>query len=1051
MLSFADGRAEVEIVRGTSKSTSKYSLDKIRYPNGEGQWATWKDKHGKLNVAARFIARDEENVMIRTAEGKEITLPIKDLALNLKQRVKATPITGMENAVNGVVPFKIGDKVQVEKYSDWHDGVIESIEIGEVEVKYIRSGRDYTDKFNFAAIRFPNGEWAWEKWKDADGLVDIEARFIGRDDTEVTLLRADGSQVKLPIEDLDSQLKRRALAVRETAKMNHIDGADPVRPGDQVQISKSNQWFDGVVTKMNHGTATVEFFDSRYSKTYSEDFAFAEIRFPNGEGKWREWKSAKGDFSVVARYISRTETHVTIRKHDGTDLTVDKTKLSSELRRILSKTPITGKETLIDGVNPIRIGDLVEVQNRYGKSTAGRIAESHRGHAMIEFREAGSDKVEKKLVDFKDIVYPNGEGRWRKWRDKDGGSEMIGRFIRRSSKDLTLMTEDGNFLTMPIERLSRKLQKEAEKTPVVAMPPEMTDFATAPNSVSFLSKPPSFQEFVITDVAPTIAVEGVQGGMGIAIKYGDEISDVVPLNKLPSESATDKPWYAVGTYASTYFKGQRWTQLYWACPSKEKFEVGPAFRSEERIVDYSADQKRLLNLVFGPDGREPIGFRTYRVEPLSLDAEPEFAWDAPTKMTRIYGGSSGSSFKAELVNENQLLLSSSNAISLYDFEKKKIIYTIPSVRSGHFVLHPSKRFFAVRLNGVVSLVDVASGKQLAAHASNSAAGVGFSQDGRKVVVVDSKIHIWDLQATTVPLELRRRNLLSRGSAPIEMIDDNWIKGGEQLYSVAKEVVVWSYTGSGVKMKHSEMLGKLNLLAGTKRLRFYDRAARKFNDTNYALVGLAEVPHAPALEALDKLQDVDMLMLKKGSGVRIEASGDPRIREGVLRAIQESNWHEDPNSVVTIRASAGYGESQTKRYGTYRSRTPFSVPRPFGRFSTPDSLTTVNFSPWQQRVEFMYEDKIAWSTSRSGYAPSSFNMENGETVQSAINKYNKPTYAMFESLTFPADVIYPDYRNGLGRTSITVGGFVDKLYAEVPEELEAENEDEDGENPDKAAE
>ena len=93
---------EVETEQAGEKKSRKYPVNKIRYPNGEGQWAMWKTRDGKVDVVARYIARDEKDVMIRTAEGEELVIPINDLALNLKARVKASPITGQENAVNGV-------------------------------------------------------------------------------------------------------------------------------------------------------------------------------------------------------------------------------------------------------------------------------------------------------------------------------------------------------------------------------------------------------------------------------------------------------------------------------------------------------------------------------------------------------------------------------------------------------------------------------------------------------------------------------------------------------------------------------------------------------------------------------------------------------------------------------------------------------------------------------------------------------------------------------------------------------------------------------------
>ena len=1026
-----DGRlVEVETERAGEKKLRKYSINKIRYPNGEGQWAMWKTRDGKVDVVARYIARDEKDVMIRTATGEELTISIKDLALNLKARVKASPITGQENAVNGVVPIKIGDKVQVNRYSTWYPGNVRSLDIGEATVEYTRNGHQYTDNFAFANIRYPDGEWKWENWSDAEGTTKFEGRFISRNATTATIRKADGTDIRLPIAELAPRLKRRVLSVREASKINHINGADPFRPGDNVQIIKSKLWYQGVIAEVQIGRAIVEYKANGKMKT--ETFEFGEIRFPNGEGRWREWKSANGKFKIIGRYISRTKTHVTIRKSNGKDVTVPNQSLSSDLRRILAKTPITGAETLIGGVNPIRIGDEVEVRtSRYSywnKSPwqPGVIVESHPEHALVEL---AGDKNETKIFKFNDIRYANGEGAWQKWATADKEFEIIARYIRRSKDTVTLLKENDKLAEVPINRLSTKLKSIVTKLPIVAITPDEIEFGSGRNVISFLAqnKFENFKEFTI-DWESANTIKALKGGVGVELKYGDSVSGVTPLTDTPSELDLDRPWYALGTYATPKFKQARWTQLFWTCPSKQDYEQGPSFQPEEQIVDYSATQERLINLVLSDDHSEAVGFRTYKLKPLSTEAEPEVAWSIPKPPKIRYGSSTAAKFKVELVGDNQLLLSSSNSVSLHDFERRKVVYTIPNVTRGHFALHPSKQFFAVIMKDSVALIDIQTGKTMSSE-KISAAGVGFSVDGSKIVVVGPKLRIWDLQSNSEPSVFERRNLLQSSSGPVVMIDDKWIKAGNQLYSLTKEIVVWSYAAAGVKMKHNEMLGGMNLLAASKTATI--RSGRERISKTLALVGLAKVPHAPAVDALAKLEKLDMLILKPGSGVRIETEGSQEVREGVLAAIKKSGWHEDSTSDMVVKAFAKRGKTEKVVYGTYRrSRFGFSG---FLRHRTPKSTTTVSATPWQQEVEILSGEQSAWKQSRTNSAPHSFDAKEGESYQRLVNEYTKPNYRMFETLEIPSEIIAPKYRNGLGRTDITINGFVDRLYAQIPEE------------------
>ena len=1062
VLSVADGKAEVEMTIGNSTVKRDYSFSRIRFPNGEGQWAIWKNKSGKLEVAGRYIARDEKEVMIRTADGEELTIPINDLALNLKMRVKATPITGMENAVNGVVPIKVGDEVQVSRSSEWYDGVVRSIDIGEVVVDYDRNGHSSSGTFKFDDVRFPNGGWHWETWKNAAGTISFEGRYIGRDSTQVTIKKADGTNLVMAIDELERRLKRRVLAVPETAKLNYVDGTEPFRTGDEVQVVKRDVWYDGKVIDLRDGKVEVEYNDRQRDEVETETFPYEEVRFPNGESRWREWASANGKFKIVGRYISRTKTHVTLRKLDGTEITVKNEKFSPAIRRMIRKTPVTGEETLIGGVNPIRVGDEVEVrldklryrwQSPSNKWVPAVILESAPGHIMAELV---GPKKERKGVSLANVRYPNGEGAWQKWTTNEGGHEVIARFIRRSSDKATLLKENGKFVEIPINMLAPRLKKIVNKIPVIAKPPAEMEFEGALRVASFFDNSPDFQSFT-TNAEAVAEFEALEGGVGIPIEYGDNVSEAMPLEIDLASIGAEEPWYALGTYPSYKFaKPTRWTQLYWVCPSRQKYEKGPGFMPGEQIVDYSAKQQRLLNVVL--DGTRPVGFRTYKVQPRQIDAEPEFAWQVPVNAatkTAFYGGldrarqfRTAGGYKVELVGGNQLLLSASGSVALHDFGNRRIVYTISDVLHSHFAMHPSKKFFAVIKSGIVALIDVNTGETLAAQKTSagqtSASGVGFSLDGNKVVVIDSDIKIWDLRTTAEPVSYERRNLLQAGAGSVVMIDDKWLKAGSRLYSLTKQIVVWSYAGEGVTIGHNEMLGNMNLLAAYK-----NNGRFKSKDKSYQvmLAGLAKVPHAPAVEALGKLEELDMLMLKPGAGVRIEIEGGSQVRESVLAAIEKSGWHEDPNAEVLVKAYAKRGESVTMHLGDYGSSPMASA---FSHFRQPERIITVSGTPWVQGVEFIYEDKIAWNTNTSTGVPSSFRLSEGETAQGEIQKATQPNYRLFESLKFPKEVIYPKFRNGLGRTSITVNGFVDQLYAEVPE-AEEPLEGEESEEKDKATE
>ena len=1009
--SFKTKKAKIEVDIAEETTVKEVSMRSLRFPNGEGQWALWKDSRGKMSVEGRFIARDEKNVMIRKVDGTELTIEISKLALNLKQRVRATPITGQENAIGGVVPVKVGDEVQVESFRDWHDGKVVSIDIGQIEVEYTRNGHSQTSKFSFDKVRFPGGEGPWEMWKSADGELDIEARYLGRDATNVTLLKTDKSTINYPIEKLSRKLKQRVKQVAETAKRNFVNGAVPVRHGDQVMVQSGDSWSDGTVKEIKEGKASIEYFDPFWKTAKTKDFAFAEIRYPNGEGKWREWRSANGKFTVIARYISRTKTDVTIRKLDGKEITIKNGLLSTELRRAIAKTPITGKESMIGGVNPIRVGDNIQARQSRSFSSGpwvdGIIVESGAGYALIKMKDSWGKEVQKSIP-FKDIRYPNGEGHWRSWTDDAKSFKLLARYISRTKTHVTLLKEDDTTVDLPIDSLSARLKKIMKDTLVVAKRPELIEFETSLKIVSFLSKN-RFAQTSLSDLESAEPIATEEGGFGFELENGDRISALIP-------TASENPWYALGTYSSNSFDGARWTRLYWTRPNQSKCVNGPNFQPDERIVEFSPKQSRLITVVIPRDGDgQPSGFCIYNVKAGEAEVTPEISWNAPNvKSKKRYGNSRVSKFKAALIGDNQLLLATTGQVSLYDFNLRKIVYTVDGVIGNSYVLHPSKKYFVVNTSGGLNLYQTATGKHIAHEPSSSGSHCGFSQDGKKLVVIGAaKVRIWDLEKASEPTVLRKRNLSP--SSTIVMLDDKWIMAGSQLYNIPKEIVVWAYSPLGVQLADSKMLGKHHLLAATQ--------SRRDGKRN-ALVGIAEVPHEGAMNALESLKEISMLMLKPGSGVKVDALGDKRIREGIMRAIEKNGWHEDPTSEFVISGKAFRGKSETLTFGSSRFG--------FSRFRKPSTSQTVTAAPWRQEVKIMQGEQLAWSTS-SGHVPRSFLLGDGESVGRKMSEATKPSYELFENLVVPEEVIYPKFRNGLGRTAITVGGFIDKVFAEAPEE------------------
>ena len=292
-------------------------------------------------------------------------------------------------AADEIPPVRAGDKVQVMWFSKWYPGVVESYQDGKATVNYKRGSLDTTREVELNNLRFPDNEGHWDIWKDKSGNFRVEARYISRTKTDVTIRKADGSEITVSIANLHATLRKRIAKTPITSELTL-----PVHVGDMVEVMYFSKWHDGVVKAVQDQGASVEIkSDSPLART--RDFKLKDIRFPNGEGNWGIWKDASGDFKVEARYLSRTKTEVTLLKTDGSELTVPINKLHPSLRSRLAKTMITADLNKIDGAIPIRVGDRVQVKNHsswYDGTVQSR--ENRRRRSGVRPRNVGQEDRE---------------------------------------------------------------------------------------------------------------------------------------------------------------------------------------------------------------------------------------------------------------------------------------------------------------------------------------------------------------------------------------------------------------------------------------------------------------------------------------------------------------------------------------------------------------------------------------------------------------------------------------------------------------------------------
>ncbi len=115
-----------------------------------------------------------------------------------------------------------------------------------------------------------------------------------------------------------------------------------------------------------------------------------------------------------------------------------------------------------NAIAPVRAGDQVEV--RWGSTWySGEVLSFQEAAGVAEVRYKWGSIPSTGKFKLADMRFPNDEGPWMVWSDATGKFRIEARLIKADETNVTLRKEDGTEIQVPIEKLSKGLQKELLK------------------------------------------------------------------------------------------------------------------------------------------------------------------------------------------------------------------------------------------------------------------------------------------------------------------------------------------------------------------------------------------------------------------------------------------------------------------------------------------------------------------------------------------------------------------------------------------------------------
>jgi hypothetical protein len=619
------------------------------------------------------------------------------------------------------------------------------------------------------------------------------------------------------------------------------------------------------------------------------------------------------------------------------------------------------------------------------------------------------------------------EATQRTWTDSSGTFEVRATLIEQTESTAQLHTADGRKITVPIERLSQSdqgylkslnappdnpfaggtpvpagaefavatlegpLPKSLRASPAstsvgveMALPGTGTtvDLTTDPSDRPFVPDPqpdaPSIPAAVVPvsavdaydKVAPPVLVDAAEGRFFVSIGR----------NKSGSPEETRGRIYSVNLAAKQ-------SDLVWDFPNAVRVWDHDTSSGQTLIVDKLDQFQRGGELVMVLGLEEGNAKPLYR-RTLPGAGKPGFAPQVEW---------------ARLLSASHVAVIVDRVLYVWDLPAAKLVYRIEDVYASEPpVFSGNQLYMAVPQGGRVVIVETATGEVRKSIATGSTLkpGVAFHPNGRLLAICFSNRYlVWDCVADSAVSEATTTVHLS--SHPIHWIGPKMFRGA---------------MGDVVQLDLGMAAWKYYVAVSTKPFVLGDKLLTATTSQNCSLVSV-QVPHESAERTVDQLiHDGDAAMLvRAGSPVAIAVEAavqvdQAEIKASLSEAAEKAGWKVSQRAPVTLVAKIGRGETQELRFRSLGGGTR--------------TVSTANLTPFTAQLEIRGGSEVLWSRSTENRVPSMLRLQEGETVQDAVNRFEKPDAAFFSRLNLPPRIPKPEVSKQVGMSSLKDGKWQD---------------------------
>jgi len=348
---------------------------------------------------------------------------------------------------------------------------------------------------------------------------------------------------------------------------------------------------------------------------------------------------------------------------------------------------------------------------------------------------------------------------------------------------------------------------------------------------------------------------------------------------------------------------------------------------------------------------------------------------------------------------------SDDHLVLWDAAKAKALYAIPTFMGSRGALSPGRKYVAAITDRGLEVFVAATGR-LAGRLDFLAAGasLAFSPDGRLLAALSGawkgdRLTVWDMTTgdmtldAPLPFMLGQRRLLWTSA-------DHVLLDSQYLADVRKGIVLWDYR---LEFRSKYAIGRLGNW-------FCCVAAGKGPDDEY--LATTQLPDDVARSATASLNVDEILAIRPGTPVSldIQIDADPatrrEIEDALLARLQKSGLRVAPGQPLKFVARTLLGKTYNTTYS--------------GSFGQKE--TRVQVTDKVSVLELVGTGPALWHAQWVSEAPRSIKIDEGRSVQDAVQGQHQFDLKFFLRTGVPTHVPRPDAKPACGTSTLTVSGL-----------------------------